>query len=98
LDELGPLFERTTGHKLTIKHDNSAALKRRIEAGEPFDLALILAPIIDDLLRQGKVAAGTRTDIARGALGVAIKKGAAKPDISSVEAFKRTLLEARSIA
>jgi molybdate transport system substrate-binding protein len=98
LDELGPQFERTTGHKLTIRYDVSAALKRRIEAGEPFDLALILAPIIDDLLRQGKVAAGTRTDIARGAIGVAIKKGATKPDISSVEAFKRTLLEARSIA
>ena len=98
LDELGPQFELTTGHKLTIKYDVSAGLKRRIEAGEPFDVALILAPIIDDLLKQGKVAAVTRADIARGAIGVAVKRGAAKPDINSAEAFKRTLLNAKSIA
>ena len=98
LDELGPQFELTTGHKLTIKYDVSAALKRQIEAGEPFDVALIVAPIIDDLLRQGKVAAGTRADIARGAIGVAVKRGAAKPDINSAEAFKRALLNAKSIA
>lgn len=98
LDELGPEFERTTGHKLMIKYDVSAALKRQIDAGETFDVALILPAIIDDLLKQGKVAAGTRTDISRAAVGVAVKKGAPKPDIGSAEAFKRTLLDAKSIA
>ncbi len=98
LDELGPQFERTTGHKLTIKYDVSAALKRQIDAGETFDVALLLPAIIDDLLKQGKVAAGTRTDISRAAVGVAVKKGAPKPDIGSAEALKNTLLNAKSIA
>ena len=98
LEELGPQFERATGHKLMIKYDVSAALKRQIDAGETFDVALILPAMIDDLLKQGKVAAGTRTDISRAAVGVAVKKGAPKPDIGSAEALKRTLLNAKSIA
>jgi len=98
LEELGPLFERTTGHKLTIKYGVSAALKRQIDAGETFDVALLLPAIIDDLLKQGKVAAGTRTDISRAAIGVAVKKGAPKPDIGSADALKNTLLNAKSIA
>lgn len=98
LDELGPEFERTSGHKLMIKYDVSAALKRQIDAGEIFDVALILPAIIDDLIKQGKVAAGTRTDVSRAAVGVAVKKGAPKPDIGSAEAFKSTLLNAKSIA
>jgi molybdate transport system substrate-binding protein len=98
LEELGPQFERTTGHKLTIKYDVSAALKRQIDAGEAFDVALILPAIIDDLVKQGKVAPGTPMDISRAAIGVAVRKGAAKPDIGSTEAFKRTLLNGQSIA
>jgi molybdate transport system substrate-binding protein len=98
LDALGPEFERATGHKLIVKFDVSAALKRQIDAGEPFDVALILPAMVDDLLKQGKVAASTRTDIARAAIGVAVRKGAPKPDIGTVEAFKRALLEAKSIA
>jgi molybdate transport system substrate-binding protein len=73
-------------------------LKRQIDAGEPFDVALILPAMIDDLLKQGKVAAGTRIDVARAAIGVAVKRGAPKPDIGSTEALKRTLLAATSIA
>jgi molybdate transport system substrate-binding protein len=98
LDELAPQFERTTGHKLTITYNVSAALKRQIDAGEAFDVAVLLPALIDDLLKQGKVAAGTRTDISRAAVGVAVRKGAPKPDIDSTEAFKRTLLDAKSIA
>lgn len=98
LQEIGPQFELATGHKLVIKTDVSAALLRQIDAGEAFDVALILPAIIDDLLKQGKIAAGTRTDIARAAIGVAVTKGAQKPAIGSAEAFKRTLLNAKSIA
>jgi molybdate transport system substrate-binding protein len=98
LDELGPEFERATGHKLIMSYDVSAALKRQIDAGETFDVALILPGIIEDLLKQGKVASGSRIDIARAAIGVAVKKGAPKPDIGSAEALRRTLLNARSIA
>lgn len=98
LEVLGPEFERTTGHKLTIKYNVSAALRRDIDAGEAFDVALLLPAIIEDLAKQGKVAAGTNTDVSRAAVGVAVKKGATKPDISSPEALKNTLLNAKSIA
>jgi molybdate transport system substrate-binding protein len=98
LDELGPAFERATGHKLTIKYDVSAALKRQIDAGETLDVALLLPAIIDDLIKQGKVATGTRTDVSRAAVGVAVKKGDSKPDIGSAETLKNTLLNAKSIA
>ena len=98
LEEIRSEFERTTGHKLLIKYAPSAELRRQIAAGEEFDVVLIFPGQIDDLIKQGKVAAGTRVDIARAGLGVAVKKGAAKPDINSAETFKRTLLNAKSIA
>lgn len=98
LDEIRPEFERATGHKLMIKYAPSAELRRQIAAGEEFDVVLIFPGQIDDLIKQGKVAAGTRVDIARAGLGVAVKKGAAKPDIKSPDAFKRMLLNATSIA
>lgn len=98
LEEIGPQFERSTGHKLAITYNVSAALKRQIDAGETFDVALLLPALIDDLLKQSKVAAGTRIDVSRAAVGVAVRKGAQKPDIGSTEAFKRTLIEAKSIA
>lgn len=98
LDELGPQFERATGHKLSIKYDGSSGLKRKFEAGETFDLALIYPELIDDLVKQGKLVAGVRADIAIVAVGVAVKKGAPKPDISTADAFKRTLLNAKSIS
>ena len=98
LDELGPPFERATGHKLTIKYDGSSGLKRSFEAGEAFDVALIYPELIDELLKKGTLAAGVRADVAIVMVGVAIKKGALKPDISTVEAFKRTLLNVKSIS
>jgi molybdate transport system substrate-binding protein len=98
IDELGPQFERATGHTLAIQYGLPAVLKRQIEAGETFDLAILGAPGMDDLIKQGKIVAGTRTDIARDGMGVAVRAGAPKPDISSAEAFKRTLLNAKSIS
>jgi molybdate transport system substrate-binding protein len=98
LDELGPQFERTTGHKLAIKYDISTVLKRQIDAGETFDVAILLPVMIDDLVKQGKVGGGTRADIAKAGIGVAVKKGGPKPDIKSVDAFKQTLLNAKSVA
>jgi molybdate transport system substrate-binding protein len=98
LEAIGPDFERMTGHKLMISFNVSAGLKRQIDGGETFDVAIILPNIIEDLVKQGKVTADTRTDISRAAVGVAVKKGARKPDIGSTEAFKRTLLNAKSIA
>lgn len=98
LDAIRPEFERATGHNVTIKYAPSAELRRQIDAGEEFDVVLTFPGQIDDLIKQGKVAAGTRIDIARAGLGVAVKKGAAKPDVSSSDAFKRMLLSATSIA
>ena len=98
LTEVGPQFEKETGHKLSIKFDVSAALKRQIDAGEAFDVAVLLPALIDDLLKQGKVAPGTKIDVSRAGVAVAVKKDAAKPDIASAEALKKTLLNAKSIA
>jgi molybdate transport system substrate-binding protein len=96
LDELGPKFERATGHKLVTKFDAVAVLKRQIEAGETFDVTILLPAAIDDLVKQGKVIG--RTDISRSGVGVAVRAGALKSDVSSVDALKRALLSANSIS
>jgi molybdate transport system substrate-binding protein len=98
LQELGPQFERASGHKLIMTFDVANALKRRIEAGEKFDVAILTVPVMDDLIKQGKIVADTRIDVARGGLGLAVRTGAPKPDISSIEALKKALLSAQSIA
>jgi molybdate transport system substrate-binding protein len=98
LEEIRSAFERTTGHKLLIRYAPAAELRQRIVSGEEFDAVLIFPSHIDDLIKQGKVAVGTRVDIARAGLGVAIKKGAAKPDITSTDGFRRLLLDVSSIA
>ena len=97
LRELGPLFERAAGFSLTIDYDPANALKRRIEDGTAFDVVIVTRPVIDALARQGKVHREACTDIGRSGLGVAVRQGAAKPDITTVEAFKHALLAARSL-
>jgi molybdate transport system substrate-binding protein len=72
-------------------------MKRRIESGEPFDLAVLVDFQTDDLIKTGKLLPDTRADVMKAGIGVAVKRGAPKPDIGSVEAFKRTLLDAKSI-
>jgi molybdate transport system substrate-binding protein len=98
LEELAPQFEKSTGHKLAFRFAPAADLKGQIEKGEPFDVAILTTALIDDLIRQGKLAPATRADVAKSGAGVAIRKGAPKPDIATAEAFKRTLLAAKSIA
>lgn len=96
--ELAYQFERASGHKVVIHFEVNAAVKRKIEAGEPFDVAVVNPPVLDDLIKQGKVVAATRRDIGSAGLGVAVRAGASKPDISTAEAFKRALLNAKSVA
>lgn len=96
-EQLVPEFERTSGHKVIAQFDLGSVLVRKIDAGEPFDV-IILAPDVQPLINQGKVSANSRTVLGRTGVGVAIPQGSPKPDISSVEAFKRTLLEAKAIA
>ncbi|HLL26778.1 MAG TPA: substrate-binding domain-containing protein [Xanthobacteraceae bacterium] len=97
LTELTPQFERETGHKLAIDYGASATLKKRIEAGETPDVAILTPALIDDLGKQGKIAPGTPANISRTGVGVAVRAGAPKPDIGTLEAFKKALLAARSI-
>jgi molybdate transport system substrate-binding protein len=97
LNELGPRFERETGHKLAIQYDVVGVLKRQIEGDEQFDVALLTTPFIADLAKQGKIAAGTSAHIARSGIGVFVRTGAPKPDIKTAEAFKRAMLGAKSI-
>ena len=97
IDDLGPQFERTSGHKLAITYGPSGALAKRVADGEAVDLA-ILAGGIDDLVKQGKVVPTSRADVARARIGVSVRKGAPRPDIATPEALKRALLAARSVA
>ena len=98
LDALQPQFEETTHLRLVFRFAPSAEMKARIERGDAFDVAVLTAPHIGELIALGKADAATRTTIARVGAGVAIRKGARRPDLSSVDAFKRTLLDAKSIA
>ena len=95
--ELVPIFEKETGHKAVVDNDTAGGLSKRILGGEAFDLVVVTPGVIDDLTGKGKVAAG-RTVVARVGVGVAVKEGAPLPDISSVEALRRALLAARSVA
>jgi molybdate transport system substrate-binding protein len=93
-----PDFEKQTGDQVRVDNDTVGALAKRIEAGENFDLAILTPAAINTLADKGRLAAGSRKDLARVGIGVVVKEGAAKPDISTDEAFKKALLAAQSIA
>jgi molybdate transport system substrate-binding protein len=95
-EALLPQFERDTGDKVVVTYQIYPGQKQRIESGD-FDVAIFATPQIDALSKDGKTVAATRADLARTSIGVAVKSGAPKPDISSEEAFKRALLAAKSI-
>lgn len=96
--EMLPEFERAIGHKVSIIYDTANLLLGRIKAGEPADLAILTRPIIDDLIKQGKVITESRKELARSGVGVAVRAGLPKPDIGTAEGLKRALLDAKSIA
>ena len=101
--ELAPAFERASGHRLVTTRgpsmgDSPEAIPARMKRGEPVDVVIMVGASIDELGRQGLVRAGSKVDLARSQIGMVVRAGAAKPDIGSVEAFRRTLLEAKSIA
>jgi molybdate transport system substrate-binding protein len=97
MEDLGPKFERASGHKLAITFDFPPVVVKRVQDGESADVVIIPRQGIDSFVKDGKAAAGNVTVIARSGIGVAVRKGAPKPDISSPEALKRTLLAATSI-
>jgi len=97
-NDVGPIFERSTGHKVTLTANLATATKKLIDAGERFDVAIATPPVIDQLIKEGKIIAATRTDVVRQGIGVAVRAGAPKPDIGTTEAVKRALLNAKSVA
>jgi molybdate transport system substrate-binding protein len=100
--ELAPQFERATGHRIVIDATSSGtaatSIAARLERGEAIDVVIVDSDALDRLIRNGQVRAGTRVDLARSAIGMAVRQGAPKPDISSLAALRQTLLAARSIA
>jgi molybdate transport system substrate-binding protein len=98
LEELGPQFEKASGHKLKIEYGSTGPLKTQIEKGQAFDVAILGVEATDDLIKRGVLAAGSRADIARSGMGVAIRKGVAKPDLATTAAFKAALLNAQTVA
>ena len=97
LQEIGPDFEGASGHKLEVITDLAPTLGRRIEQGDEADLFVGPPFVLERLLQAGKVLPETRTPLSRSGIGMSVRAGAPKPDISTVEAFKRTLLDAKSI-
>jgi molybdate transport system substrate-binding protein len=101
--ELAPEYEAATHNKLATEFGPSMgtthnAIPVRLERGEAIDVVILAAPALEDLIQQGKVRAGSRVDLVKSYIGMAVKAGATRPDISSTEALKRTLLAAKSIA
>ncbi len=97
LGDLAGAFERTTGHKVTISLDEAGVLRRHIEGGEAFDVAILPRPASDELVKQGKLASGSPVDVVRAAFGFGVRSGAATLDTRSPDAFKRSLLAAKAI-
>jgi len=95
--ELVAQFEKASGHKVTTIFAGTLDAQKRIAAGEAYDLIIMAGPAIDDLIKAGKVAPGSRVDLASSGVGVAVRAGAPRPDIHSTEALKKTLLAAKSI-
>ncbi len=96
--ELVPQFERSSGHKVVTTWAPTVEMMKRLNGGEVVDLVIIAADSLEDLIKLGKIAPGSRVDLAKSVIGVAIRAGAPRPDIRTTEAFKRTLLAAKSIA
>lgn len=98
LEEVLPQYERASGNQVKVTIASSAGIMSKLKAGETPDMVILTREGIDELIAQGKVAAGSRAELASAGLGIAVKRGAAKPDISSTAALKQTLLNAKSVA
>ena len=95
--ELIAQFERETGHKIAVTYGIAAVLKTKLLEGAPADVLILTSPIVEDLAKQGKVAPGSKVDVARSGVGIGVKAGAARPDISTPDALKSAVLAAKSV-
>jgi molybdate transport system substrate-binding protein len=98
LQEAGEAFTRATGVRIVYVSDTTGVLQKRLAAGEQADLVIVAAPVMDVLVKEQRVAAATRVDLARALIGVGVRAGAASPDLSTADSFKAALLAARSIS
>ena len=89
---LVPAFEQQTGHKVSVDNGTAGELQKRIDGGEAFDVAVISPVVVDALIDKGRIVRGSRHDLATVGVGVVVKEGAPKPDIGTVEAFKKAML------
>jgi molybdate transport system substrate-binding protein len=96
--EIAARFERETGHRVVFSWGGSESISRRVSEGEAFDVVVNTGPGVDRLAADGRLAAGSRTDFARSAVGVAVRAGLPRPDVSSVDGLRQALLSARSVA
>jgi molybdate transport system substrate-binding protein len=96
--ELVPQFEKSTEHKVTTTWAGTVDMMKRLTGGEVFDLVIMAGPSIDELVKQGKIVAGSRVDLAKSGVGVAVRAGAPKPDNTTSAGLKRAMLAAKSIA
>jgi molybdate transport system substrate-binding protein len=96
--ELIPQFEKSSGHKVATTWGGTVDIKKRLAAGEVFDLVIVGAPVIDENIKEGRMVTGSRVDFASSGVGMAVKAGAPKPDISSGVAVKKALLAAKMVA
>ena len=94
---LVPEFEKATGHKVVLDNGTVGQLQKRVDDGEAFDVLVLSPKGIEDYIKSGKIAAGSNANLAKVGVGVMVKEGAPKPDISSVETFKQALLKAKSV-
>jgi molybdate transport system substrate-binding protein len=98
LDEHFREYERASGDKVVFEYVTAGKVRERIQSGEQADVAILTRPLLDQLEANGKIVRGSATDLARSAVALVIRRGASKPDISSTDAFKRTLLSAHSLS
>ena len=98
MKKLEPQFEHRTGNKLVVSYGETVRIVNRIKNGETADVVIVAAPALDNMMKMGKIVEQGRTTIARCGIGIAIRRGAPRPDISSAAALKQTLLAAKSIA
>jgi molybdate transport system substrate-binding protein len=98
VQDLTPRFEQETGHKVVARFVSGPIVQREIDGGAIYDAAVSITPVIGALIREGKLQSDTYADVAYALIGVGVRAGAAKPDIGTVEAFRRALLAAKSVA
>ena len=98
LQELAPAFETASGHKLKIEYATAGTVEQKVTADDEIDVAILTKPRVDKLVREAKIVGGSTKPLASARIGLAVKKGATKPDISSVDACKRAFLNAKSVA